>query len=89
MSAARKEYAIEVYGRPRATWLALPSDEDDGRALHVTTDPAMAERFRRSTVAQAMCRIMAGRYPQHAFRVDALAPLPFPATTTTESRIDG
>lgn len=60
-------YVIEVYGRPRPTWLTEVSDEspDD---LPTTTDPGQVARYARFAEAHKVCARVAKMFPLHSFR---------------------
>lgn len=72
---ARQDYVIEVYRASGATWLGVPSDEDEAGVLPVTTDPAMADRYTDHDDACRAVTAAVKRYPQTAFRLGVLPQL--------------
>lgn len=68
---AKKDYLIEVYGKPQRTWLAAESDEDETErgTPPVTTDQDLAVPFEKFNDARNACKAAAKRFPTHSFRV--------------------
>lgn len=69
-----QDFVVEIYGFPQATYLGVPSDEDEPE-VPCTTDPDMAAKFETFDEAFAECEKAAENYKPHAFRVGTLAPV--------------
>lgn len=70
-----QDFVVEIYGFPQATYLGVPSDEDEPEDLPRTTDLDMAAKFETFDEAVAECEKAAENYKPHAFRVGTLAPV--------------
>ena len=70
-----QQYAVEVYGPTKPTWLGLPSDEDDGGAAPLTTDPLFVARYPNMTEASAACVTAASMWRALTFTASPIEPL--------------